>query len=109
MYGVRGPQRGGRHPDPPAEGAIWSADANHAGGRGALAVLSVRPSYRFTGFARPTQISMPSPPGLPTAPPIASMSKFGFQLLQVQTLPAASMLTPVVRIIGMWQGGPSSP
>src|SRR5260221_13962136 len=27
MYGVRGPQRGGRRPDPPAEGAIWSADA----------------------------------------------------------------------------------
>jgi hypothetical protein len=32
---------------------------------------------------------------------MASLSKLGFQLLQVQTLPAASMLTPGVRIIGM--------
>jgi hypothetical protein len=42
---------------------------------------------RLGGFARPTKITMPSPPGLPVSAG-ASVSKFGFQLLTAQTFPA---------------------
>jgi hypothetical protein len=45
------------------------------------------------------KITIPSPPGLPFAS--WSSRKFGFQLLQAQTLPPWSMLTPVVRMNGM--------
>jgi hypothetical protein len=41
----------------------------------------------FRGFARPTKMTMPSPPGLPVFDE-ASESKLGFQLLTAHTFPA---------------------
>jgi hypothetical protein len=67
-------------------------------------------NHAARGFANPTKITIPSPPGFAASPskgsPTASSVKIGFQLLQHQTLPAASTLHAVTRMNGMYTAGP---
>ena len=53
--------------------------------------LTIQRAWVVGGAARPTKITMPSPPGLPAK----SISISGFQLLTDQMLPAWSMTTAV--------------
>lgn len=52
------------------------------------------------GFASPTKITMPSPPGFPVLGGKSSV-KSGFQLFTTHTLPAWSIEQPVERISGL--------